>query len=158
MLRQTHAAAPLPDPAFDASKLPVFAPGPALWPRIAAARRRQVRARRWRLAGAAAAAAFGAALVLALPRPATVSDSPLAAGQRESQALESEWRSLSATREAARDGTTRLRMIDASLQSAYDRDAPATELTELWQRRNAALRQLIFGLHSEDTDTLPMRI
>lgn len=160
MLRETRTAAPSPGPAFDAAQLPVFAPSPALWPRIVAARRR---AQRWRLAGLAAAAAFGAALVLALPRP-TVSDSPLAAGQRESQTLESEWRSLSAARDAATRGTTRLRMIDATLQSAYDREAPAAELTELWQLRNAALRQLILGLRDqgadafEGTDASPMRI
>lgn len=154
MLRKFHTGAPVPGPAFDASKLPMFEPAAALWPRIVAARRHRQRTQRWRLAGVAAAAVIGTAAVLSLPRPATVSDSPLATGLRESQTLESEWRSLSAARDATTGGTTRLRMIDASLQSAYDRDAPAAELTELWQRRNAALRQLILGLRDTGADAL----
>ena len=158
MLRETHPATPRPEPAFDAAKLPVFMPDPSLWPRIVAARRRRQHARRWGLGGLAAAAVFGAALVLSWPRPADVTVSPLAAGQGESQRLEREWRRLSADRGIPTGRTTRLRVIDATLQSAYDRDASAAELTELWQLRTAALRQLISGLRDEGGDASPMRI
>lgn len=126
--------------------LPVFAPDAQLWPRIVAAhtRKRTEHPRRRRIAGAVIAAAAAAAVIAAIvvaPRGSV--DPPALAAQRESQALEREWQSLTpvATRPAA--GLARLHVIDAALQSAYDRGAEADEIGPLWKQRNDALRGLI---------------
>ncbi len=125
-------AFPARDGGFDARRLPEFAPSPQLWPRIVAARRRQQRARRWRLGGAA---------WLALPAPLAQRD--VAADQRESRRLEREWRDLAGAERSAAAAFASVRLIDAALQAAYDRGARPEELVPLWQRRNETLRGLI---------------
>lgn len=126
----------------DLTKLPEFAPDPALWPRIVAAR--EARQRR-RLIGGASLAAVAAAVfaaVLLVPRaPQAPALDAVAAGERESRVLESEWLRLAP--DARPLPSARLRAIDAALQAAYDRGAPGDELAPLWQRRNQALRGLI---------------
>jgi len=132
---------------MDLGRLPVFAPPATLWPRIAAAqalRERQARQRRLAfggIGGAVAAALFGAAVLLLpqrAPAPQAVADD-----QRESRTLESQWRQLAGSASPSPGGLSRLRLIDATLQSAYDRGARADELAPLWRQRNEALRGLI---------------
>ncbi len=138
---------------FDLRQLPEFAPDAKLWPRIEAAQRARIRARLWRNGGFAVAAAMLAAVgVLLLPRPLPNASQDVVAGQRESQGLESEWQQLVGGAPPALVGTAQLRIIDATLQSAYDRGATPDELVPLWQERNQALRGLIArfqdtGLH-----------
>jgi hypothetical protein len=146
---------PMPDlrPRFDPAVspllggLPEFAPDPALWTRIAGARKRQLGQRRHvRLAGSLAAAAVFAAAVLVLPRPAVVAPDPtgdLAVWLHQSQALEQEWTRLEPSPEAARGTRSPLRRIDAALQAAYDRGASDEELAPLWEARSKALRAMI---------------
>lgn len=123
--------------------LPEFAADPALWSRIVEARS-QAAARRWRLrAFGAAAAAVVATLALGWPRPGPdvrYSTAP----EIESRALENEWRDLAGVDSQASGGFHRLRFIDASLQSAYDRGAAPDELAPLWRQRNEALKNLIW--------------
>lgn len=131
---------------FDPRQLPEFTPDPALWTRIAAAQQRRMARRRWRTAvvGTAIAASLAAALLVGgrfAVAPAG-SPAPTTAMQDESRALEGEWHRLVGAQAAAL-GSTRLRAIDAELQSAYDRGAGADELEALWQQRNRALRGLI---------------
>lgn len=127
----------------DFEKLPEFAPDPALWPRIVAARKAQLR-RRWLGRGglaAIAAAVFAAVLLVPQVPQVPVDVDAIAAGERESRVLEVEWlRVAPATRPLP---SARLRAIDAALQAAYDRGAPEDEVAPLWQRRNEALRGLI---------------
>ncbi|HEX5123171.1 MAG TPA: hypothetical protein VFV97_07975 [Rhodanobacteraceae bacterium] len=128
------------------AELPVFAPDPGLWPRIAAEHAKRTakpRPRRW--IGFAAAAAAAVAVVVMVPRlTATKHGEPVALdGQRESQALEREWHALTPVSARPSVDLARLRVIDAALQSAYDRGAGSDELVPLWQQRNEALRGLI---------------
>jgi hypothetical protein len=75
-------------------------------------------------------------------------ESPLAESQRESQSLEREWHAL--PRAAAQPaGLARLHVIDATLQSAYDRGARVDELQPLWKERNDALRGLILAARAD---------
>jgi hypothetical protein len=138
------------------AELPTFEPDTALWSRIAAAHesankpaKPMPRRRPWRLAaGFATAAALVVAVIATLPRTA-VEPPALVEGQRESQTLESEWRSLTvANRPAA--SLARLYMIDAALQAAYDRGAEPAELKPLWQQRNDALRGLILVARNDE--------
>lgn len=128
------------------AELPVFAPDAELWPRIVAAharRKAMPRPRRW-IAVAAVAAAAVVAIVTVPQLTGTKPGEPLAIeGQRESQALESEWRALTPVSARPSVDLARLRVIDAALQSAYDRGADRDELTPLWKERNEALRGLI---------------
>jgi len=64
-------------------------------------------------------------------------------GPRESQALEREWQALTPASARPSADLARLRIIDAALQSAYDRGAGSEELAPLWKERNEALRGLI---------------
>ena len=138
--------------------LPDFAPDPGLRSRVMAARQRQLRVRRWqRSGGAAAVAAAGAALaVLAFWRPAAppaaadLVQAEVASSQRESRALETQWQQLARGDAAGNPALMRLRLIDASLQAAYDRGAGTHELAPLWQQRNRALRGLITRLHGAE--------
>lgn len=126
----------------DFAKLPEYAPDPALWSRIVAARVAQ-RRRRW-LGGAGIAAVAAAVFaVLLLPRMPLVPEvvDAVAAGESESRMLEGEW--LRVAPDARPLPSARLRAIDAALQAAYDRGAHADEVAPLWQRRNGALRGLI---------------
>jgi hypothetical protein len=145
------------EPAFDPGALPVFAPDPALWQRIAAEHRRRVAARRRKLGVVGLAAAAVLALVVGLPlRPPSASapSVEMTDGQRESQALESEWQRVAATPRQAVGGLARVRVIDAALQSAYDRGAQSDELTTLWRQRNDALRGLIAGVQDRGNGDL----
>ncbi|PZQ14782.1 MAG: hypothetical protein DI564_09775 [Rhodanobacter denitrificans] len=131
--------------------LPELAPDPALWSRIADARRRQLGRRRFARAGGSLAAAvlFAAAIVI-LPRPAPVapdSATDLSAWLQQSQALEQEWSRLESSSEAARGLRSPLRRIDAALQAAYDRGASDEELAPLWEARSKALRAMIDNRH-----------
>ncbi|MEP7044480.1 MAG: hypothetical protein ABI843_15550 [Dokdonella sp.] len=132
----------------DFSQLPVFPPSVDLWRRIAAAQAlRQRRVRRWRIsigAGGAVAAAIIGVVVLTLPQWMS-SPSPYAVAddQRESRTLESQWQHLAAASSPNPGGLSRLRLIDATLQAAYDRGARTDELAPLWRQRNEALRGLI---------------
>ena len=127
------------------AELPVFAPDAGLWSRIAAEhakRNATPRPRRW-IALAAAAAVVAA--IVAVPRfTGTNPGEPVAVeGVRESQALEREWRALTPVSARPSVDLARLRVIDAALQSAYDRGAGSDELAPLWQQRNETLRGLI---------------
>lgn len=129
---------------FDLRQLPEFAPDANLWPRIEAAQRARQRWHLWRNGGFGVAAAMLAGVaVLLLPQPLPNTSQDVVAGQHESQSLENEWQQLVGSAHPALVGTTQLRVIDAALQSAYDRDAKPEELAPLWQERNLALRGLI---------------
>lgn len=138
------------------AELPVFAPDAELWSRIAAEhakRKATPRPRRW-IALAAAAAVVAA--VVGAPKLTGTKPGERAAiepaaieGQRESQALESEWRSLTPVSARPSVDLARLRVIDAALQSAYDRGAGSDELAPLWKERNEALRGLILTAQAD---------
>lgn len=138
-------------PSFQFTQLPEHAPDAGLRARVLTARSRQLRARRWRRGLAAAVAAAIIATVIGWPqsamnpRPADA-QAELASGQRESQALQAQWQRLAAERPAGDTALTRVRIIDANLQAAYDRGDGTRELAPLWQRRNEALRGLIARL------------
>jgi hypothetical protein len=88
-------------------------------------------------------------MILTLPR--TTTESIALEGQRESQALENEWRALAPASARPTSDIARLYLIDAALQAAYDRGAEADELQPLWKQRNEALRGLIL---TASTDTV----
>ena len=134
------------------AELPVFTADADLWPRIVAAHvKRQPARLRYRWAAVAAAAAVVVAAILTLPRTRTeVGIEPIALeGQRESQALENQWRALAPANSRPTADIARLYMIDAALQAAYDRGAQADELQPLWKQRNEALRGLILTASTE---------
>jgi hypothetical protein len=133
------------------AELPVFAPDAELWSRIAAEhakRNATSRPRRW-IALAAVAAVVAA--IVAIPKfTGTKPGEPLAIeGQRESQALEREWHALTPVSARPSVDLARLRIIDAALQSAYDRGAEGDELAPLWKERNEALRGLILTAQAD---------
>jgi len=124
--------------------LPEFEPSAGLWPRIEAARLRELSRRRNRRVGyLGAAIAATLAAVMLLPRPTIDRAASDPSWEREAQTLEQEWRGLD--RAAPRDLAARaeLRLIDQELQAAYDRGAGSDELAPLWQRRSETLRGLI---------------
>lgn len=130
---------------FDASALPTFAPDPALRARILASHAKQQQSRRVRFAvgsGALAASLALVAVMLVHRGPTAPLAETASAAQVESRGLELEWQQSTRSGSAI-TATPRLRAIDAQLQSAYDRGADAREVSALWARRNAALRQLI---------------
>lgn len=133
---------------FDAARLPLFAPDPALRARILAAHAQQRRRRRMRalFGGGALAASFALTVLLVarggLPLSTPTHADAASAAQDESRGLELEWQRASGSR-AVQVAAPRLRAIDAQLQSAYDRGADAREVSALWAQRNTALRQLI---------------
>lgn len=133
------------------AELPVFAPDAKLWSRIVAQHARQKappRPRRWIVL--ASAAAIVAAIVAVPTFTRTKPGEPLAIeGQRESQALEREWQSLTPVSARPSVDLARLRIIDAALQSAYDRGAGSDELAPLWKERNDALRGLILTAQAD---------
>lgn len=123
----------LPDPALPE----------ALWPRVASARQRQVARRRLALGG-------GIAVVLAvLVLPFRLHDpghppgpgSDLAAG------------ATPAREPVASDPGSRLRTLDRELQAAYRRGSDAAEIAQLWQAREALLRE-----SGQATPVRPVRI
>lgn len=130
------------------AELPEFSADADLWSRIVAAHAKQQPARRhYRWIAAAAAAAVVAGVVLTLPR--TKTESIALEGQRESQALENEWRALAPASARPSGDIARLYLIDAALQAAYDRGAQADELQPLWKQRNEALRGLILTARTD---------
>ncbi|NCT66641.1 MAG: hypothetical protein GXC76_03245 [Rhodanobacteraceae bacterium] len=133
---------------FDPHRLPEFAPDRGLWPRVLAAHQRQVRWRRWQRGAGLAAASVVAGLALWTVQPPPQPGS--LAFQRESQVLEREWQNLAAQRRAPAAELARVRVIDASLQAAYDRAASVDELAPLWQRRNEVLRGMIAQLQAPE--------
>lgn len=148
-MREQPLNEPSPHPVL--AELPVFAPDADLWSRIAAAhaKRNATPRRRW-IAVAAAAAAAIAAIVTVPQLTGTKPGEPLAIeGQRESQALEREWHALTPVSARPSVDLARLRVIDAALQSAYDRGAASDELAPLWKERNEALRGLILTAQAD---------
>src|SRR5690348_3929955 len=106
------------------AQLPEFSADADLWPRIAAEHaKRQPAPRRYRWIAVAAAAAVVVGVMLTLPR--TKTESIALEGQRESQALENEWRALAPASARPTADIARLYLIDAALQAAYDRGAEA---------------------------------
>lgn len=134
------------------AQLPEFAPPPGLWLRIAQRRAARRSWRPWALGGALAAgfalaAWLGAGL---MQRTAEPGFAPMVA---QSHALEAELlraRSMQAANVELADVEAELARIDAALQGAYDRGAPAAELEGLWQERTATLRTLVAGYRSPD--------
>lgn len=126
------------DPASRLPALPEFEPASDLWSRIELRHIRRRRAR-W-MGGIGIAAAL--LLVLAVVRtPMSTGDSDSLAQQRsETLQLEHDWHAL--VRDGA-DGYAELRPLDVALQQAYDRGADGAELSQLWNRRNQRLRELI---------------
>lgn len=132
------------------AQLPEFAPPPALWLRIAQERALRRSRRPWLLpaalaAGFALAAWLGAGLV---QRP---DDAGLAPFVAQSRALEAELlraRSDAGAHAALVAVESELARVDAALQAAYDRGAPAAELEQLWQERTAMLRTLVAAYRS----------
>jgi hypothetical protein len=151
-----------PAGAFDPRALPAFTADAALWPRLAAARRRQLHRQRAMRVGAIAAIAVAAVAWLGwsgMPRqPPALQAVHATAGEamRESQELERQWREL-AGNSGRLPPTARVQAIDAALQSAYDQRAGEADLAVLWRQRNDALRGLIAGAQ-DATDAGPGRI
>lgn len=150
---------------FEFTHLPEFTADAGLQARVLAARQRRLRARNWRRGGAAAVAAALVAAVIGwaqLATPPAPRDAPvqtdIASGQRESQALEAQWQQLAAGRAAGNAALTRVRIIDANLQAAYDRGGGTRELAPLWQRRNQALRGLIARLRDAEAAAPPAAV
>lgn len=112
---------------------------PALWPRVAEARRRQLVRRRVALGGGIAVLCAVLVLPGRLPDP---DPSPqFASGQAPVRAP------------AALDRATRLRILDRELQEAYRRGSGETEIAQLWEARAALLRA-----HAPSAPVRPARI
>ena len=122
-------------------------PDPALWSRIVTARERTLRARRRRratFAASACAIALACGVAWRVPQRGSIpAIASLATGQHESRALEAEWRSIASKASPDPAALAPLRVVDAALQSAYERHAAPDELGSLWSERNRALRALI---------------
>lgn len=125
-------------------QLPEFDPDPALWGRIQTRGRRQRRWRRIRL-GALTGTLASLLLVLALVHPVAPWQSTaapdLASRQATSRQLQERLAAVSGAADDFR-ALSDLRLIDARLQAAYDRNATDDELAALWILRNDALRTL----------------
>lgn len=128
-------------------RLPVSADtahvGADLWPRIAAAHLlRQRRRRALRVGGFALAAV--AVLTLAVAGPGWFARStPAVDWQARAQALEVQLDALASRSDDNSIVDAELARIDASLQAAYDRRAPADELIPLWKQRSDLLSALL---------------
>lgn len=144
----------------DLHQLPVFTPDAALWPRVLAGQRRRRHVQRVQRFGACVGAMiFACAAIVLLPhplQPLQPLQQQIAAGQRESQALESQWLRVAGSMPAATSNLTRVRIIDADLQAAYDRGAAAQDIAPLWRQRNEVLRGLIAHVRDTNTDAAPM--
>ena len=158
------SASSLPEEvAMRLSDLPEFSPPAALRERILERLAPPAR-RNWPLPAALAAAAVLALAMLLAPGlerpgadPSTVAAAdPVAASQARSRALEAD---LAATR---RDGSSggsagilaaeaELARVDLALQSAYDRNAPATELEPLWRQRTDLLGALLAAYRNPES-------
>lgn len=136
---------------FNSQALPVFVPDAGLWPRVVAGELKRRRTRRIQRSSAlVAAAVFAVAALVFMPHPQAPLQLEVAAVQRESQALESQWHQVPHAAPSSAANLARVRMIDANLQAAYDRGASARDIAPLWRARNTALRGLI--AHVRDTD------
>lgn len=132
--------------------LPEFAPGAGLWARIESAERARRFRTRWARVGLAMAASAVAAVTLVqVQRDSRSTPSETLSGQAESQVLEGQWQQIAASVRSVPSGSVQLRVIDAALQSAYDRDAAPGEILALWRERNRALRRLIDGYRNTGT-------
>lgn len=112
----------LPDPALP----------DALWARVAHARRRQVARRRLALGGGAAVALAVFVLPFRLPHPG---EQPVTASDIASTGA------VPSRAPVASDPDARLRILDRELQAAYSRGSDAAEIAQLWQARDALLRE-----------------
>lgn len=121
--------------------LPEFEPPASLWPRIQQAHARRLRRRRLLRWSAAAAVVVGVALGIGLQRSPT--DHTLAQLEADSRALEQAYAQLPHAVDIALDGELELRVLERSLQRAYDRGASAEELLPLWRQRVELLGSLI---------------
>ncbi|MGH8324434.1 MAG: hypothetical protein ACRETD_11650 [Steroidobacteraceae bacterium] len=135
---------PTANGTVDWRSLPDFAPDVGLWSRVLDAQQRRRRIR-WRRRGvfALAGAALATAAVVWRPEPAHLMHGDIAASQLESRRLESQWRQLAIRRSPDAAIATRMRDIDAALQTAYDRGGATSELAPLWRQRNQVLRGMI---------------
>ena len=109
---------------------------PGLWPRVARARRRQLRRRRAVMGGGLVAACLALALPLRLAGPGEALRAPgpsIAAIDAAPAATEN-------ATPATADQATRLRILDRELQDAYRRGSAQAEIAQLWQARDAVLR------------------
>ncbi len=137
----------------DLGQLPVFNPDAALWPRVLAGQLRHRRGQRVKHgAFSAAALVFACAAIVLLPHPLPPLQQQIAAGQRESRTLEGQWQQIARSVPSATRNLTRVHMIDADLQAAYDSGAAAEDIAPLWRQRNQVLRSLIAQLHDTNTD------
>ena len=136
------------------SAWPDTEPGESLWPRIVAARSRQLTQRRQRKFVAGSAAMLAALLIAVWWPEATMS--PLAEAnrlvdwQQQSHELEREWSLLATTASVQASGFARLQGVDHALQRAYDRNAASDELATLWAQRSLTLRRLISKLRDPE--------
>ena len=123
--RLQHRLGALPEPPLPA----------ALWPRVARARRRQLRRRRAVMGGGLVAACLALALPLRLAGPGEA----LRAPGPSIAAIDAAPAAANAT-PATADQATRLRILDRELQDAYRRGSAQAEIAQLWQARDAVLR------------------
>lgn len=132
------------------AQLPEFEPDPTLWNRIEALDRRHRRNRRQIrfsvLAGASAAILAMVALVSPGGPWRSQDTDELATSQVTSQQFQDRLESRSSSKGDVRVGSD-MRVIDAELQAAYDRNATDEELEALWTLRNEVLRALAADAH-----------
>jgi hypothetical protein len=83
-----------------------------------------------------------------LTRPAAPVD-----WQARAQALEIQLAAYSVPADSSSTVDTELARIDASLQAAYDRGAPANELVPLWKQRSELLGALLIARQQQVTLT-----
>jgi hypothetical protein len=137
-------------------QLPEFEPDSGLWSRIEFAhQRRCLTQRKRRLTWAGAGLAAACAVVALLPIFSQPSGDSLAAWQERSQELERQWQSQVSSGLQSRVHP-QLRMIDADLQAAYDRNADSNELLQLWKLRSSVLSEML--VNPQDTTPLVTRI
>ena len=133
-------------------QLPEFTPDAGLWPRVLA---RQLRSRRVqrvnRGAFAAVALLFACAAIMWLPHPVLSLQQQIVAGQHESSALEDQWQRIARSAPSVTASLTRVHMIDADLQAAYDHGAGLEDIATLWRQRNEVLRGLVARKHGANT-------
>lgn len=117
----------------------------ALWVRVTGARRRQVARRRLALGGGVAVALALLVLPLRFGTPPGgqpgIANDIAAAEAAPSRAP------------VASDPDTRLRILDRELQAAYRRGSAAAEIAQLWEARDALLRE-----RGDATPVRPVRI
>lgn len=126
---------------------PDASPDDSLWPRIVAARGRQLTKRR-RFKFISGGTAVAATALISIwwsvaqvgPRP---DSDPLASLRQQSQELEREWQALADTSSLQASGFARLQGVDHALQRAYDRNADSDELATLWAQRTLILQRLV---------------